>query len=340
MPDIMSFEDALEESSGQDRNLLLGNGFSIAWKPEVFSYRSLKEKALSLDQTTQDVFAALETVDFEKVIDAYEYAAKVCSVYEMECDFARKAESVRRILVETIAENHPSMPSEISDQQYTNCISFLSNFRKDIYILNYDLLLYWVLMHDRFKEDGGRRLSHYSDGFAYNGEEFLNWDGTNFNLHFMHGALHLFEKSEFLKLNYSNTQVRLKDQFIDLIMNRKTMPLFVAEGSSNNKMNRIRSSGYLTRCYNSLQKIGGSRNPQSFFTYGVSFSENDSHIIECLGKNKCQNYYIGIYGDFTDHHNENFLTNVRKISHVRSMQRNPASLSIKFYNASSANVWR
>lgn len=338
--DLIEFDVAISETIEQKRTLILGNGFSVSWNHSIFSYRSLRESAISLTQNTQAVFAKLDTVDFEEVIRAYEYSSEVCDVYGIPNEFKKTAEHVRSLLIDTLAQNHPASPADISNSEYDLCIKFLSHFN-GIYTLNYDMLLYWVLMKDMFRDDGSSPiLNEVGDGFAYNGEDFLNWDGAKFEIHYLHGALHLFEEDELVKLNYRNTNKKLKDQFIELIQKQKKFPLFVAEGSKSNKLRRIRSSGYLTRCLNSLQKIGTKSKPQSVFTFGASFSDNDIHVLQALGKNNCHNFYIGIYGDPQSEENQKLIKNAKKIEYYRSCTRNPAPVSIKFFDSSSAKVWR
>ena len=49
-------------------------------------------------------------------------------------------------------ENHPPIPAEIPDEKFWACRRFLSHFiggaGGQVYSLNYDLLLYWTLMHE------------------------------------------------------------------------------------------------------------------------------------------------------------------------------------------------
>ncbi len=269
---LMTFNQALSECHDQDKSVLLGNGFSIAWEHKIFSYNSLKDQAKDLDKDVLAVFSALDTVDFEEVIDAFNHAGIVCTATGIKNNFPEQAEKIRDLLIETIAANHPDYPSKISQKQFDSCVGFLKNFNARIYTLNYDMLLYWVLMRDMFRDDGTEsQIENCEDGFAYNDEEFLNWDGTNFNIHYLHGALHLFEQEATLKLNYQLTGESLKSQFIKLIKKQKKFPLFVAEGDSRKKLRRIHSSGYLTRCINSLQKIGSKKTLLRFSHLGCHF---------------------------------------------------------------------
>jgi hypothetical protein len=82
----VTFEDALKPIEGVGKkHLLLGNGFSIALKPDIFSYGSLFENAdFSATPEIKALFAKLGTQDFEIAIRHLQDAAKVLSVYKPE----------------------------------------------------------------------------------------------------------------------------------------------------------------------------------------------------------------------------------------------------------------
>ena len=338
---LLTFSEALEESSMGNRIALLGNGFSVAWDPQIFSYKSLKENAERLSEKTAVLFDELGTVDFEEVINAYRYAGKVCNVFSISNNFQTMSDEVREVLINTIADCHPDLPSRISEVEFKNCIKFLSNFN-GIYTLNYDMLLYWVTMYDMFPE-GDRKsiLKNVKDGFAYNDQSFLNWDnGIKTDIRYLHGALHIFESDIIVKLNYNQSNIPLKEQFINLLQHEKRYPLFVAEGSYREKLTRIRNSGYLTSSLNSLRKKGSPNRPDSMFTFGVSFSKNDRHVFEAIGVNKVQKLYVGIYGNIDSVENKKLIDNAKKVEQIRQDSKSKYPLEVRFYCAESARVWR
>ena len=62
MPDIVSFDDAVAATEGQNRSLLVCNGFSI----RHFSYKTLLEKAgLAPRSPLRRLFDELGTVDLK-----------------------------------------------------------------------------------------------------------------------------------------------------------------------------------------------------------------------------------------------------------------------------------
>jgi len=167
---LLTFEDALKLSQNYNkRHLLLGNGFSIACRPNIFVYKKLFEQAdfSSLSPNVKKAFDELGTSDFECVIKSLRSTAKVVSAYKKGSDFAEEllkdAESVKELLVKTIAKSHPNCPTEIEDEEYLACQKFLSNF-DTTYTLNYDLLLYWTNMFNsdarKITSDDGFRTSY------------------------------------------------------------------------------------------------------------------------------------------------------------------------------------
>ena len=81
---LFSFTEALVHSQGLKRHLFLGNGFSIACRPNIFVYKKLFERAdfSKLSPSAKKAFIALDTQDFEKVIKVLRDAKTVLAAYE------------------------------------------------------------------------------------------------------------------------------------------------------------------------------------------------------------------------------------------------------------------
>src|SRR5437868_1652526 len=78
---FIDFAQALSSATNK-RHLLLGNGFSIALRPDIFSYQSLYEKAdFSKVPYAKNLFEAIGTSDFEAIIRAIVNAARLLKVY-------------------------------------------------------------------------------------------------------------------------------------------------------------------------------------------------------------------------------------------------------------------
>ena len=154
MVSVVSYEAAMTALSGaKKRHLLLGNGFSIALKPDIFSYGSLYGNAdFSAAPHVKKLFDALGTQDFEIVIKHLQDAAKVVEVYRptavtLARSLRNDAAAIKDALVAAIARRHPDRPFDITKRQYAACRQFISAF-DHIFTLNYDVLLYWAMMQD------------------------------------------------------------------------------------------------------------------------------------------------------------------------------------------------
>lgn len=322
--------------------VLLGNGFSQAFRPDIFSYGSLFDKANfdKISPFVQEAFHSLNTTDFEHVIKSLRDAAVLAKVYaksnpKLSQQLKRDAESLKNMLVETIAEHHPSMPSEISSEQSAACQKFLSYFHK-IYTVNYDLLLYWVGMSGI--ERGDKHFQKmFNDGFLHPESDptatYVKWgEGRPYDqkVFYIHGALHLFEsESELMKYTWSRTGVPLLDQIREALTNEK-YPLFVSEGTSQQKRGRILRSEYLGKGLRSLKQCDGS-----LLIYGLSLSENDSHIIDAIKRSKITEVFISVYGKLGSKSNKSLVARAQQLKDVRS----GAKRGVYFFDAESAKVW-
>lgn len=335
---LLSFDEAIRQSQGGNRHLLTGNGFSIACRSDIFTYGSLFEKAdfSKLNGKIKSVFDALNTQDFEVVMRQLQGAARIFRVYlPTETDvidqLEKDAESLKNVLVNAIASSHPEHPSELTENEYQHCKMFLNHFR-NIYTLNYDLLLYWTTMH--FQETKEIRAD---DGFRTpdSGKvDYVSWDiekTDGQNIFYLHGALHLFDAgSELQKFTWINTGVRLIEQ-IRTALDSNSFPLFVSEGSSKEKADKIMHSNYLSRGLRSFAKIGGS-----LFIYGHSLAENDLHILKLIPKSKLQKLFVSIYGDLNSESNKRIVATAESLKAGRKSNN---ALEIYFYDSMSAKIW-
>jgi hypothetical protein len=318
--ELMTFAEALADAERcKKRHVLLGNGFSIACRPNIFLYGKLFENAdfSTLSPTAKLAFDALQTQDFEKVIKALRDARKILLAYGGDAVLAATleadADALRELLVQTIAASHPAWPGEIADAEYDACCQFLKNF-DNTYTLNYDLLLYWAHMHTQssavlVSDDGFRKPEDDFDA------GYVVWESSQShqqNLHFLHGALHVFDTGiEIQKYTWINTGIRLIDQIRDALK-RDYFPIFVAEGSSNEKLERIRHSDYLAKGYRSFAEITGA-----LFIYGHSLASNDEHYLKRIEKGKVSRVYVGIFGDPGNDANKQIITRARLLAASR-----------------------
>ena len=165
---MLPFNLAMEKAhnEGGKKRILLGNGFSIG-AHQQFNYGTLYEQAVStgLPSHIEDLFSRYGTPNFEEVLRQLDEGQWLANHYllkksDQNLDMAEDYEKVKRLLVDSIAENHPEKPGLIPDQKLRAVSAFLQGF-DDVFTTNYDLLLYWAsLVGDSFLfEDGfGREI--------------------------------------------------------------------------------------------------------------------------------------------------------------------------------------
>lgn len=184
-------------------------------------------------------------------------------------------------------------------------------------------------------DDGSQPSS--DDGFRKPEDDhdaaYVTWEPGNShkqNTWFLHGALHLFDAgTEIQKYTWINTDIRLIKQIRDALKH-DCFPIFVAEGTSNEKLIHIRHNDYLAKAYRSFSEIGGA-----LFIYGHSLADNDAHYIKRIEHGRLSHLYIGIYGDPNSPDNKAIIARAERMDAPRRRTK----LNVHYFDASSAKVW-
>jgi hypothetical protein len=340
---LLDFASALAKSSEihDKRHLLLGNGFSIACRADRFTYGRLLDAAdlstLSVDGAA--LFAAEETTDFEEIINSLRVAARMVEFYETSDEeiaarLEADAELVKSALADTLARSHPDNVGEIEVAEYQHARRFLAHF-DHLFTVNYDLLLYWTLMQEiepKVRADDGFRADHDEPD-----ADWVRWDSYhggswNQNIYYLHGGLHLFEEGPVLKkLTFIRTGIALVDQIREAL-DAEAYPLVITEGSSPEKLARIRHNDYLAKGLRSLAACKGS-----LFIHGHSLADNDAHVFKAIGgEGRFSALFVGLHGNPESDANLAIQRRAGAIAAER-LERNP--LVIEFYDSGSAAVW-
>ena len=169
--------------------------------------------------------------------------------------------------------------------------------------------------------------------------DYVVWQGEkaphSANIHYLHGALHLFDAgSELQKYTWIRSGEPLVDQARAAIAANK-FPLFVSEGSSAKKKNKIRHNAYLYQCFK-VMTANADIGTHCFFLFGHSLAENDDHILTRLARGHFPKLYVGIFGDPDSPNNKLIIQRAKALGTPR-VPKYP--LEIAFYDAASANVW-
>lgn len=343
---LLKFDDVCNSLPSGRSFLLLGNGFSIAADP-IFKYQNLYQAAVSagLSDEAKQIFDYLGTNNFEGVLQLLDDVAKVTKIYGSNISLIEKISKdsavIKEALVSAVAISHLDHSGSITKEKKEHSLKFLKMFHS-IFTTNYDLLTYWVVM-----TSGLEPL--FQDGFRSPEEDepyviFSDRIGSAKGLYYLHGALHLYlSGGELRKHTWCRTGTKLTEQ-IRTGLSQGQYPLFIAEGSSDKKLEQIQRHGYL---WYSLSKLSKIESP--LVIYGHSLSEHDKHITKALVNNtKLAQIFIGLFGD------ENSAENL-KIRQTASQMitdrdtilttfkskkgRKGEKLNIQFFNSSSAKVW-
>jgi Domain of unknown function (DUF4917) len=343
---ISTFDQAMRGIKGaKNKHLLLGNGFSIALKPDIFTYGSLYENADFSDAPrVPELFEALGTKDFEIVIRYLQDAAKVVEVYRPElrrlaARLRQDAAAIKHALVSAVAKRHPDRPFDVSASQYAACRAFLHRFNH-IFTLNYDVLLYWALM----QTEVDKLALLPDDGFRHPEEDpdlpYVSWQQSHSaTVYYLHGALHLFDQgTDIIKYTWSKTDKAIVDQ-IRGALDEDKFPLFVSEGTSASKRERILHNAYLHKALRSFESC--CKTPaNAIVIFGHSLAVTDNHIIRCIAAGGVANLLVGLYGDPKSSGNGAVIKNAKTLVDLREEKRGKRfPLSITFYDAATAKVW-
>lgn len=349
----LSFKEALEYADYKKNKptLLLGNGFSIAFEKSIFSYTSLFENArknhlFNGAQRVLKLFDRTKIYNFESSMKLLKTLMLIFNLYvteqqseKIKIQITKDIEHLKNIIIKSILMSHPNDADALSEQQYDYCAHFL-HFFGFIYTLNYDLLLYWVVVRrlrnefkDGFQDPVGLKLGKEKN--------YVCWLPTyqSFtNLFYLHGGLHLYDAGyEIRKCCWSKQSISLKDQIIDNFLHNK-LPLFVAEGTALEKLEVINHNAYLSAAFNSLSACSGS-----LFLHGLSFNEADHHILAAIAQSKVEKIFVSLYSEQPETIEKKDwalkqLVHLRQTKQAYSPETIP-SLEIFYYDAASANIW-
>jgi len=197
-------------------------------------------------------------------------------------------------------------------------------------------------MHDDLPFGDPIDITSY-DGFGNDEDEpdadYVVWQGET-NAHsasvmFLHGALHLFDSGkDLLKYTWVRKGVPLIEQARSALASNK-FPLFVAEGTSAQKKDKIRHNAYL---YQGLKQLTSNvvQGKHCWFIFGHSLAANDDHILTRIGRGRFKKLYVGLYGDPQETWNAEIVSRSRWLAGLR---HDKWPLDVAFYQAETAQVW-
>ncbi len=281
---ISAWADIAGEFEGYDNAVLLGNGFSQnIWSG--FSYTSLLQVVRDLNVLTGRevaLFGNLGSPNFEYVMLRLQEAGIVNTAMEVAETYNGNYQNIKNALVTAVQSIHPHTSFEVPETTKKTICDELKKYRS-VFTTNYDLIIYASIFTD----------PHYSKNFCdYFWSEGSKFDPLNIDLwsnktsiYYLHGGLHLTKLPGGIERKVSHTGTQnILAQF------GTNPPLFVSEGSAQEKKDAIRRSAYLTFCYRKLQTHAGA------ITLIGKGHEGDEHVISALNDNrKIKKVAIGLH---------------------------------------------
>lgn len=343
---LESFDDVLgsiRKNTDREFHLLLGNGFSMAYDPEIFSYNALHAFIENIeDDELSKILSVIKTRNFELIMQQLDNLSALVDAFNggeiLKQKIDSASEKLKNSLLKAVQALHPEHVFKVPEEESAACSKFLNIFlgrSGKVFSTNYDLLLYWILMRNKAikHSDGfGRDAENYEPGIASENIEWseLFW-GRNKetqNVFYLHGALPFFDAgTEIVKEEYDHSAYLLEK--ISGRMAQGEYPIFVTAGNGEEKLAHIMHNHYLSNCYDNLSEITGS-----LVTFGFNFGPYDEHIIEAINraaKNgmkefpKLVSVYIGVYSDQSRKH----------IEQIKSKFK----VKVRVFDAKTVDVW-
>jgi len=281
---ILGWSVLADQFTGSD--LLLGNGFSLNITPRLH-YDSLFDEFLAkCSPKNRRIFESFETTNFEFILEKLSNAKDVNEIFRIRtAEIEDAIDCLKGGLIDTIEAVHPRWAE--TDQQQLERIALQLYRFEDVFTLNYDLYLYRIILILNDRHRRGENARPYSDYFweGYD-EQFLHFSpSTEFegyrHPYYLHGALFLFKESfHDLKLRKADSSEELIELIGDSIKEGR-MPLFVSEGTHEQKWEAISRSSYLRFA---LEKLENSE--KRLVIFGTSLSDPDKHIVDAINQTK------------------------------------------------------
>lgn len=314
---------------------VLGNGASMAVSRK-FGYVSLlaeAQKTGKVSDELKELFDEFDTVDFEYVLRVLWHAQLVNETFgESSTQASAAYRRVRDALVKTVRAVHCDYSEA---EAFLEPIGrWLSGFRR-VFSLNYDLVVYWALL--RHRDGVGRNVM--ADCFSYGSFRHDDWESSGSDedailVFYPHGNLALITNVDGSEEKASAAGRRLLGRVTGRWQEGRALPLFVAEGTSEQKVRAIRRSAYLSTVYSEALAACG----RSVVLHGLSLGSeyNDVHILSALKKSRVSRVAVSIFtneGTIKKHRAQRDTAEGLLRKHLGE------DVDIDFYDAQSEGCW-
>lgn len=312
--------------------IVLGNGASIA-VDRSFNYPSLLEHARDNGLMTNDVaklFEFFDTEDFELVLRLVWHATTVNRSLEIPDERTRSAyRHVRDCLIQAVRDIHPDY-SEV-DNYLPRIREYLKGF-DTVFSLNYDLIVYWAMTYVLDRRDGHAfkdcfKRGEFVDDWQTYRELYDERERSNTLVFYPHGSLALCRNMVDREFKIQSREGdRLLETVLSAWRDGSRIPLFVSEGTKEQKITSIQKSYYLSTVF---REVLTSRRT-SLTIYGWGLGEHDRHLLQQMRNTGIQQVAVSVYGN-----DQNYCRQAEHVIH-QDLGRN---ISVDFFDSQSPGCW-
>lgn len=289
--ELKSWQDIKHHFQGG--GILLGNGFSQAvW--QKFGYSSIYETACLLGKIANPIsvkdkklFDSMNTSNFERVLSQLSITIGTTDIFDRDVSpFKESYERIKTALGEAIQDVH--IPRELMTADLLTAIRSELRSYRHVYSTNYDLLPYWSIMSDPSSSDEFKDFFWGRDdarNLTFDMTDTSIWNDSVTRIYYLHGALHLYRSP------LTGRTHKLTSGDSGNLLDSVDLPLFITEGSAEDKKRAIRESDYLTFAYQSFLQHEGS-----LVIFGHSLDDSDEHLVRAMCRQTPNKIAISIRG--------------------------------------------
>jgi Domain of unknown function (DUF4917) len=226
-----------------------------------------------LGAADQVIFQALGTENFEATMAGLKLSRQVCAALGIQApQIDQRYTAIQTALIEAVHAVHigwGNLPGASLEKIRDALLPY-----DYVYSTNYDLLIYWAIMHDP-------KVTGFTDYFWGSNCEFdlgntEVWTKVTKVL-YLHGAIHLYRLSNGVTVKKAAVNTGNLLETFGQPFHGVDVPLFVAEGQADDKQRSIRRSEYLSFAFS---KFSEHRGPLVVFGHGLGNA--DLHLVNAM----------------------------------------------------------
>jgi hypothetical protein len=206
---------------------------------------------------------------------------------------------------------------------------YLKNFNT-VVSLNYDLVLYWAIMHGLDIEDGHTFKDCFISGkFDSDWRRFRSPIGQEEKVSLVfypHGNLVLCRNRVEEETKLLSKNAGLLESVLSAWKSEKYVPLFVSEGTKEQKVRSIQGSHYLSIVYREVLPAP----KYNIAIYGWAIGEHDIHILNRLYDPLLTRVAVSVYGD-----DQAYCNRINQII----LQHMKNDIDVVFFDSRSEGCW-